>query len=340
LWPLLNLQVEEFDLNLNVIASYGVELLGKSLIFSLQNQNVHFVRVNGNSTSFCIASYAQDNASWISLFETVRSNEYTQSSVLAQLFLLSMTRHIDSFPLYTFLSTVPPSLTLYTSALQYYLSILNRPLKNGSCTRFHAEPELFIGLANYVLEMVGWNGPSSMSVPRSIASKLAVYLRDPRAVYTAYQIYLQGNIPNDVQEAAYLAYAILNSGHLNLTNPLSIIALAQVSYNQTQCDNVGRLLQRFSDMNVITAGLRAAFQEGTCQPHGILWELVMTHKVSNTVFSGAFASYDSILAISELPYLSALQIHNEITLVEQNILFCQGNNIGLEELRSKLAIIP
>jgi len=322
-WSLLNLQVEEFDQNLNVLASYGVNLFGESLTFTLRNQAVYFVRVNGNSTSFCIASYATQ-ADWISLFQTISSNQYTQLSVLAQLFALSMTVHIDSFPLYAFLSTVPPSLTVYTTALQFYSNILNRPLKYSPCI-FHFEPQLFIGIAHYILDIVGWSGSSSMSTPRSIASKLAVYLRDPEAIDTAFQIFRSGVIPNDVQQAAYLAAVILNMR--NVTNPLSVIALAQISHNQTQCDNVGILLQRFSDMGVLTAGLSAAFQQGTCQPHGILWELVKTYNVSNTVFSGAFASYDSILAISELSYLSALQTQNEITLVEQNILFCYGNRL-------------
>jgi len=326
LWPILNLQVEEFDLNLNVIASYGVNLLGETTSFPLRNQNVHFVRVNGNSTSFCIANYLNDNPAWISLFRTIKSNEYTQSAVLVQLLALSMTGHIDTFPLYTFLSTVPPSLSLYTSALQHYFGILNLPLRYTPCN-FHDDPELFKMIANYVLVKVGWSGSSSMSSSRSIASKMAVYLRDSKAIDTAFQIFKSGQIQNDVQEAAYLAAAIRNASMLNLTNPLSVIALAQIANNQTQCDKVGILLQGFQNVDVLNAGLTAAFKAGTCQPHGTLWELVKANNVSNTVFSGAFASYASIFAISELPYLSALQIENEITLVEQNILFCNPNGL-------------
>jgi len=324
LWSLLNLQVEEFDLNLNLLASYGINLLGESVTFLLQNEGVHFVRVNGNSTSFCIASYSNDNRAWISLFQTIRSNEYTQSSVMAQLFAISMTGHIDSFPLYTFLSTVPPSLPLYTTALQYYSSILNRPLRYTPC-QFRSEPELFIMIANYVLNIIGWSGSSSMSGPRSTASKLAVYLGDSNAIDTAFQIFQSGNINSDVLQAAYLATAIRNTSKLNLNDPLSVMALAQIAKNQTQCNTVGKLLEQFSDMGVVSSVLHAAFREGTCQPQGNLWELVKTYNVSNTVFSGAFASFASILAISELPYLSALQTQNEISLVEQNILFCRNN---------------
>lgn len=325
-WPMLNLQVEEFDGNLNLLSSYGVDFLGEVLTVNLKNSNANFVRINGNSTMFCISNYGNDYYSWNKLFQSIQTNEYAQKIILAELFVLAMTGHIDSQPLYTFLSSQSTSRDLYTVILQYFNSMLNRPLRYSPCN-FPAAPTLFQGISEAVLEQVGWIGSSSMSSSRSIASFTAVYLRDNKAIGTAFQFFQSGqNIPADIQDAVFLSVAIRDASLLNTSDVLSLKALAQVATNNTICDFVGMKLQQNypTNLGAISTVLSAAFQYGTCQPRGQLWDLVKNFNISN-VFTGAFASTEAIQAISDLRFLSQFQRSNEIALVEQNILFCFRN---------------
>jgi len=158
---------------------------------------------------------------------------------------------------------------------------------------------------------------------RGIAAKASVYLRDEISIATAMQIFKSGNIPQDIKEAVYLAVAIQDMNALNTSDVSSLVALAQVSTNDIMCDFVGTKLKSFTDVTSIAMVLTAAFNEGLCQPKGVLWDLVIQYRM--TVFSGAFDSQSAIQAISDLSFLSPKQKQNQIALIEQNILFCKNS---------------
>jgi len=241
--------------------------------------------------------------------------------MLAQIFTLTMTSHVGFNPIFAFFGVITPSIPKYTTALNYYFSILNRPLKYNFCN-FPEAPQFFISLANTLLSKIGWIGSRDNSSARSIATKTAVYLRDNNSINMAYNIYTSGKpIPDDVQEAVLLSAAIRNSTSLNLADWMSLRAIAQTAADPTLCDFVGTNLQNIPDMGSVRLVLYSAFQEGLCQPTGKLWELVKTYRISG-VFTGAFSSDNAIEAIKNLPFLGPQQLLNEVSLIKQNMQFC------------------